>query len=231
MKSLSVPKPVPAGARRARRVQAFTLPEMMVAVSVVIIMLLGVIFTWLFCLKWDELICSKLGGTEMSRMGFDQLTTDIRSAKWWKIGSSTNNGTTVSFTACTNMMNQVGNAIELMSTSATNCTAYVIYFFDTNSLHTNACWLCRWTNGAPTVQILAQYLTNSGTLGNGPTNTSMTFYAEKYDGTLAQDWQYKYAIVTTMEFCQYQYPLTKVGPGNYYDYYCIRLKAASHSPN
>ena len=110
----------------------------------------------------------------------------------------------------------------------TNSTAWIIYYFDTN-----ACQLCRASNGVAQVQIIAQNLTNSGTLGNGvtTTNNSMTFQAEKFDGTPALDWQYKYMIVTTMEFCQYQYPLTRVGAGYYYNYYRIQLKAASHCPN
>ena len=87
------------------------------------------------------------------------------------------------------------------------------------------------SNGVAQVRIIAQSLTNSGTLGNGTTNTSMTFEAQKFDGTPAQDKQYKYMIVTTMEFCQYQYPLTRVGPGYYFNYYRIQLKAASHCPN
>jgi hypothetical protein len=87
------------------------------------------------------------------------------------------------------------------------------------------------TNGVATIKIVAQSLTNSGTFGNGTTNTSMTFEAQKFDGSPAQDLQYKYLIVTTMEFCQYQYPLTRVGPGYYYNYYRIQIKAASHCPN
>ena len=226
MKILPVPKPVPAGAHRARRAQAFTLAEMMVAVFISVFMVLGIIYTWMFCLRFDEVVCSKLGASDKSRIGFDQLTSDIRSSKWWKIGSGANNGTTLTFAACGNATNQVGNAIQLSLSSDTNSTAYVIYCFDTN-----ACSLYRQTNGVQTIQIIAQNLTNSGILGNGLTNTSMTFHAEQYNGAFAQDWQYKYTIVTTMEFCQYQYPLTKVGPGYYYDYYRIQLKAASHSPN
>jgi hypothetical protein len=38
-------------------------------------------------------------------------------------------------------------------------------------------------------------------------------------------------IAAMMEFSQYQYPLTMVGPGYYYNYYCIQIKAASHCPN
>ena len=222
MKTLSVVKRLPAGAGRGRWARAFTLAEMMVAMFIFVFMVLGVIYVWIFGMRYDELSCSKLGASDMSRMGFDLLTRDIRAAKWWKVG----NGISTNFTVCGNATNQVGNALKLCASGDTNSTAYVIYYFDTN-----ACQLCRLSNGLPAIQIIANSLTNSGILGNGPTNTSMTFHAEQYNGTLAQDWQYKYAIVTTMEFCQYQFPLTKVGPGYYYDYYRIQLKAASHCPN
>jgi hypothetical protein len=222
MKTLSVVKRLPAGAGRGRWARAFTLAEMMVAMFIFVFMVLGVIHVWMFGMRYDQLSCSKLGASDMSRRGFDLLTRDIRASKWWKVG----NGISTNFTVCGNATNQVGNALKLSASGDTNSTAYVIYYFDTN-----ACQLCRLSNGLPAIQIIANSLTNSGILGNGATNTSMTFHAEKYDGTLAQDWQYKYAIVTTMEFCQYQFPLTKVGPGYYYDYYRIQLKAASHCPN
>jgi len=222
MKTLSVVKPPPAGADRGRLAQAFTLAEMMMAVFIFVFMVLGVIYVWMFGMRFDELACSKMGASDKSRMGFDLLTGDIRAAKWWKVG----NGIGTNFTVCGNATNQIGNAVKLSASSDTNSTAFVIYYFDTN-----ACQLCRLSNGVATIQIIAQNLTNSGILGNGPTNTSMSFHAEKYDGTLAQDWQFKYTIVSTMEFCQYQYPLTMVGPGYYYNYYRIQLKAASHCPN
>jgi Tfp pilus assembly protein PilW len=232
MKNPLILQPAPPGARRARRTRAFTVAEMMVAVFIFVFMVLGIIYVWMFCLKYDEVVCSKLGASEKSRMGFDELTGDIRAAKWWKVGSATSfNGTSVPFTACGNATNQFGNAVKLSASGDTNSSAYVIYYFDTNNVNTNACWLCRWSNGLPTVQILAQNLTNSGLIVNGASNTSMTFQAQQYSGSNALDWQYKYMIVTTMEFCQYQYPLTRVGPGYYYNYYRIQLKAASHCPN
>ena len=215
MRVFSVSTHVAVNARQARREQAFTLAEMMTAVSIFVFMTLGIIYTWLFCLRYDELVNSKLGASDKSRVSFDMLTGEIRAAKWWKIGT----GTATSFTACGNAMNQVGNAVRLSANSDTNSTAYVTYYFDTDQ-----CQLCRVTNGVATVQVLAASLTNAS--GN-----SMQFSAQKFDGTLAQDWQYKYMIAATMEFCQYQYPLTRVGPGYYYNYYCIQIKAASHCPN
>src|ERR1017187_8557342 len=222
MKTLPNVELMSAGAGHGRRAQAFTLAEMMISVFIFVFMVLGVIYVWMFAMRYDELSCSKLGASDKSRMSFDILTSDIRAAKWWKVGT----GNDTSFTACVNATNQVGNALKLSSSGDTNSPAYIIYYFDTA-----ACQLCRLSNGVPTIKIIAQSLTNSGTLGNGTTNTSMSFYAENYDGTRAMDWQYKYAIVTTMEFCQYQYPLTKVGPGYYYNYYRIQIKAASHCPN
>lgn len=215
MKTASVINPVPARAPRSRRTQAFTVTEMMVAVSLFVFLALGVIYAMLFGMRYDQLVCSKLGASEKSRMSFDLVTGDIRSAKWWKIG----NGDNTSFTACGNATNQVGNAIKLAATGDTNSAAYIVYYFDTSN-----CQLCRRSNNVATIQIIAQSLTNVS--GN-----SMSFQAQKYDGSLAQDWQYKYMIVATMEFCQYQYPLTRVGPGYYYNYYRIQLKAASHCPN
>jgi hypothetical protein len=222
MKLHAFPKPLPAPARQARRTQAFTVAEMMVSVFIFVFMAIGVIYAMIFGMRYDQLVLSKLGASEKSRMSFDLLTSDIRSAKRWSIG----NGDKSSYTAVGNAASQVGNALELWLDANTNANAFVRYYFDTNN-----CQLCRMTNGVATIMIVAQSLTNSGTFGNGTTNTSMTFEAQKFDGSPAQDLQYKYLIVTTMEFCQYQYPLTSVGPGYYYNYYRIQLKAASHCPN
>src|ERR1035438_53043 len=145
----SLLKPMPAGARRARGTRAFTVAEMMVAVFIFVFMVLGIIYVWMFALRYDELVCSKLGASEKSRMSFDLLTGDIRSAKWWKVGTGTNNGTTIVFTACGNQMDQVGNALKLSASGDTNSTAFIIYCFDTN-----ACNLYRMSNGVTPFRIV-----------------------------------------------------------------------------
>ena len=38
-------------------------------------------------------------------------------------------------------------------------------------------------------------------------------------------------LAASMEFCQYQYPLTKVGPGYFYDSYKSEFKLSSHVPD
>ena len=106
MKLPSVLKPRATGASRPPRAQAFTLPEMMIAVLVFIMMILALIGVWMFGLRWDQLVCSKLGASEKSRIGFDTLTTDIRAAKMWRIGT---NGTKTTFSPLANQANLVGN--------------------------------------------------------------------------------------------------------------------------
>jgi prepilin-type N-terminal cleavage/methylation domain-containing protein len=225
MKTPRLPKPKPASALRRRRARAFTLPEMMVAVSIFVVMVLGIIYTMLFGMRYDQLVCSKLGASDKSRMSFELLTGEIRAAKSWSIGNGNQNG----FTPCGNATAQVGNALSLTNSGST--ISWVRYWFDTNR-----CQLYRRTSGAATIQTIAQNLTNTGLTG-----LSMAFHAEKRFNTnlvtsitssdILQDLEYKYVVATTMEFCQYQYPLTRVGPGYYYNYYCIQIKAASHCPN
>jgi prepilin-type N-terminal cleavage/methylation domain-containing protein len=230
MKNPRLSKPKPASVLGCRRARGFTLPEMMVAVSIFVFMTLGIIYTMLFGMRWDELVCSKLGASDKSRLSFDLLTGEIRAAKSWSIGNIGNNDKT-SFTPCGNATAQLGNALSLTNSAGT--TSWVRYWFDTNN-----CWLCRGTNNgvATSYQIITQNLTNTGLTG-----LSMAFHAEKrFNANLVtsittndilQDLEYKYVVATTMEFCQYQYPLTRVGPGYYYNYYCIQIKAASHCPN
>jgi len=187
--------------------------DMMVATSIFSLVVLGVVYTQMFCMRLDELANSKMGASDSSRRGFDVLTSDIRCAKTWFIGT----GNQSSFTPCGNATNQIGNALQISYTTDTN--TFVRYFFDTNR-----CQLCRMPSGAASYSVIARSLTNASGLG-------MRFEAQKYDGTMLQDLQFKYVIVTTLEFAQYQYPLTRVGPGLYYDYYKLQFKVASHNFN
>jgi hypothetical protein len=147
----------------------------------------------------------------------------------WAIGNY-NNG---AFTACGNAVSQIGNAIQISYSTVTNTWGTcIVYYFDTNSTPAN--WkLCRLTNSTGPAQVIAQNLTNV-------TGMSTLFYAQRFNGAqvtnisssdISQDLEYKYVIATTLEFAQYQYPLTKVGPGYHYNYYRLQFKVASHCPN
>jgi hypothetical protein len=197
-----------------------TMVEMMVTIAIFVMLVTAFISANIFGLRYDQLVCSKLGASEQSRRSFEKLTSDIRASKIWRIGT----GSQTTFTPVSNASLMIGNALQLSLTTDTN--VFIRYYFETNgpsTIQPNG-RLVRITSGGEYL-VCAQYLTNAS-------GTSMVFQAQNYLGTGAlNDYQYKYVIDTLMEFYQFQFPKTYVGPGYYYDYYRIDLKAASHSPS
>jgi Tfp pilus assembly protein PilW len=197
-----------------------TMVEMMVTIAIFVMLVTAFISANIFGLRYDQLVCSKLGASEQSRRSFEQLTSDIRASKIWRIGT----GNQSSFTSVSNASLMSGNALQLSLTTDTN--VFIRYYFETNGPSTTQPngRLVRMTSSGEFL-VCAQYLTNAS-------GTSMVFQAQNYLGTgVLNDYQYKYVIDALMEFYQYQFPKTVVGPGYYYDYYRIDLKAASHSPS
>jgi prepilin-type N-terminal cleavage/methylation domain-containing protein len=192
---------------RSRR--AFTLVEMLVTMGLFTLVVVGLVYAQMFGMRQDQLIQSKLGASDHSRRGFDVMTEDIRAAKIWNIG----NGSAGSFTAITNGDPQIGNALEIYTT--TNTSAYVRYYFDTNRGE-----LYRYHSRDGTTKKIAEYLTNT-----------MYFRAEDYRGNVQTTLSHKGVINVALQFYQYQYPLTQVGSSYYYDYYAMQFRITPHVPD
>lgn len=202
-------------APRPSSTAGMTLVELMVAMSIFALVSIGLLYTHLFCLRQDELVNSKLGASDQSRRGFDLLTRDVRSAKIWEVGNST--GST-NFSPIALGAAQQGNALRLSYT--TNFSDGVLYYFDTTDLADDGGKLYRVKQTSGDTTQLARYLTNA-----------LYFRAEDYRGATQTNRTHKGVIKVRMEFAQYQYPLTKVGPGYLYDYYKIEYKLTSHIPD
>ena len=198
-----------AGAQRTRRTAGLTLPEMMVATAVFGFAVMGFVYCQLFGMRQDQLVNSKIVASEQARLSFNDLANDIRSAKIWAVG----NGNLSAFTPLPMGTNQQGTALRLSMTTDTN--QFYVYYFDTN-----ACTLIRGHSGSGTTKVLARYLTNT-----------MYFQAQRYNGQIQTDLNHKGVIDVVMQFCQYQYPITRIGPGNYYDYYKMELRLTPHAPD
>jgi hypothetical protein len=181
----------------------------MVASAVFSLTVIGFVYCQMFGMRQDQLVNSKIGASEQARLSFNELANDIRAAKIWQIG----NGDLSSFTGIPLGTNQRGNAIKLSMTTDTN--KYYLYYFNTNKR-----WLLRGHSGSTNVTCLAQHLTNT-----------MYFQAQNYRGDNQTDLTHKGVINVKMEFCQYQYPLTKVGPGYYYDSYKTELRLTPYAPD
>jgi hypothetical protein len=196
-------------AARARQQAGLTLTETMVAAAVFGLTVVGFVYCQMFGMQQDELVNSKLGASDLARMTFNDLGNNIRAAKSWQIG----NGNLSSFTGIPLGTNQHGTALKLSLTADTN--QYYLYYFDTNN-----CQLLWGHSGSPTTNYLAQYLTNT-----------MYFQALTCQGSNQTSLTYKGVVDVVMQFCQYQYPLTKVGPGYYYDYYKMEMRVTPHVPD
>lgn len=198
----------------------FTLIEAMLASSIMVLVIAALLSAHIMGLRQNELLESKAGASDTSRRVLNQLPVDIRSSKMWFVGNMS--GT--NFVANTNIT--AGTAIQLCTT--TNGSSYILYYFDLSNSNNSDGHLLRYISASGSTVLLASNLVNW--LGGG-----YSFRIEDYNGTPAVDTgtpgrSYKSVIHTTLQFCQFQYPLTAVGTNALYDYYKIEFKATPHLP-
>ena len=199
-----------SASRHWRRQRALTLVEMMISMSIFGMVILGFIVLQIFGMRQNQLVESKLGANDQARKLLEKMGMEIRSAKRWEVGNVS--GST--FTEVPDGQAQRGTGLRIFSSSDTN--TYIQYFFNTNTrtLH-------RLQSGVAGTRLVAQQLTNN-----------MTFQAEDYRGAVqtAGTGLWRNCIRVILEFAEYQYPLTKVGPGYMYDYYKVEFKVSPHCP-
>lgn len=190
--------------------QAFTLVETMVTMSLFSLVVIAFVYAHMFGLKQDQLVQSKLGASDQSRRGFDLLANDVRAAKIWGICNGDQSG----YTDIDNGTAQQGNALHVSLT--TNTSVYILYYFDATG---GALYRMHSPANSPTT-VIAKNLTNV-----------MYFRAENHRGDIQTNLTHKGVINVRLEYCQYQYPLTLVGTGYYYDYYKMEFRLTPHVPD
>jgi len=193
------------------RPSAFTLVEVMIAMTIMVMTLVGVLAVQFYGMKLFELTKSKLGASDDARKAIDLLCTEIRSAKIIKIGNGGLGAT--NFTECTDYTPQQGSAIQIYATTNTN--TFVRYYWDstTNQLQ-------RAFNGITTRTVVASFITNSG-----------IFTSEDAFGNTNTVQIHNHVISMKLQFYQIQYPIIQIGPGNYYDYYQLSTKITKRTSN
>ncbi|MBP7826999.1 MAG: prepilin-type N-terminal cleavage/methylation domain-containing protein [Verrucomicrobia bacterium] len=196
-------------ARSRRGLRALTLPELLVTVAIFSLVAMATVYGHLFGLRQNQLVVSKLGASDQSRAAFDKMTLDIRAAKIWEMG----NGDPNSFVPIPNGTAQIGTALKLCLTADTN--RYILYYFNTAQGE-----LRRYQSETAISTLVAQYLTNS-----------MYFRAEDYRGNVQTDLTHKGVINVMLQFFQYQYPTTLVGPNCLYDFYKLEFRVTPHVPD
>lgn len=196
-----------------RTQQAFTLIEIMVAMAIFTLVMIGTIYSHLFGLKMRQITSSKLGASDEARTAISKLTEEIRAASWIEVGNVGTDGSVL-----TNFMEiepgefQQGNAIKIMPI-LNNSNVFSIYYWETN-------WFKKITNGASANAsfVIAHSISNQ-----------MIFTSEDYLGHTNLTQSGSRLISMTLSFYQLQYPTVEIGPGQFYDFYQLRTKITRRS--
>jgi len=212
MKTLQASKSF-LSARKAASQWALTLIELMVTMVIFTLVVLALISVHLFGMKYDSTVGSALGASDQSRMSLGLLLSEIRKSKNYNIGYLT--GT--NFTGDAAGVPQQGNTLKLFWTQNGDTNHYVQYTLDAASTE-----LRRSESGFSGYDVVAQYLTNTTVFGAN----SNLFVSEDISGAVQTTVNAKWLVHVTLQFYQYKYPKTLVGPGRYYDYYKMEFKAA-----
>jgi len=184
---------------------AFTMAEFLVMLSVFMMVITGTLAVQLFGLKVSSKMQIKLNATDDARQTMGTLVEDIRSATSMAIG----NGTMTTFTNATDGSNQVGNALMIFPSSDTN--VWIRYFYNkANNL------LEKTTNGASSYYVSA----------NNITNDTVLFKEEDYLGNVITNKSPIAIVNVTLSFTKLVSPLVPIGPGNYFDFYQLKLRVS-----
>ncbi len=183
--------------------RAFTITEVMVSASLLMLVMAGVIGANLFGLRMMQITRAKLGANDEARKAISKLVKEVRSAKLVKVGA----GSMTTFVEVGADSQQKGSALQLYPV-VNNTNQFIRYFWDSADNR-----LKRTTNGASSVAIIASYITNSA-----------VFSCEDYAGNILTNNQNNRVVSLTMQFYQIEYPLVSIGAGRYYDFYQLRTK-------
>jgi type II secretory pathway pseudopilin PulG len=185
-----------------RREHAFTLPELLTASTLLVLILASALGMHLFGLRMQRIAETKLSATAGARRALNGVRDQIREAKSLQVG----NGDASDFTPIPDETDQMGNAIQVYPT--TNTANFVRYYLDSE----DQCLKSVSSDGGGEV-ILARFVTNQ-----------VAFQAEDFQGNVLQDNQNNRVVRMTLEFYQWEFPVATVGPGCLYDYYRLQTR-------
>lgn len=180
---------------------AFTLIELMVTMSIMLIVILGVVASYIFGLKMYAVTEAKLGASSDARRTIDSLADDIRSAWQVQVGD----GNLTQFTESPPGQNQTGSALQI-SRSGTNASDWVRYFYNPAT----SC-LEKTVNGLSSTVVVSH-----------PLATNTLFTCEDASGNVLTDNSNNRVIGVTLPIRQFQN--VSVGPSSYFDSYQLTTK-------
>ena len=162
----------------------------------------GVVYSHVMGMRLNAITMAKLGVDQQARLAFNRLQDEVRSATTVQIG----NGSSNSFTAISNGVAQAGMAVQIYPT--TNNASWIRYYYESNFNE-----LRRVETSLTTPRTIAQYLTNS-----------TIFQTEDHLGNVLTGPANNRVLSISLRFYQLQYPQTRIGTNNAYDFYQLQAK-------
>ena len=174
--------PVSSSGRSAAVVlaAAFTLPEMLIAITLFMLLVVGIISANLFGLRMYQIAENKLDASDRARKAVGKMTDEIRTCKSTWVGSVSNGV----FVARLDGEIQTGGG--LMICPGTNTANYIMYFLNPTDRSFR-----RTTSVPVTTSIVARNVTNS-----------VVFCAEDHLGNVLSNNQNNRVIHVALEFYQ-----------------------------
>lgn len=171
-----------SGRRRFIPVQGFTLPEILIATMVFLLMVGGIIAANLFGLRMFQITETKLNATTWSRQTIEKIAGEIRTCDSVWVGNV--NATNGEFVTLLDGETQRGTALLIYPTTATN--KFTIYFVNPSDQTFR-----RTTDQPGTARILADSVTNTA-----------IFAAQDLSGNVLTNNQNNRVIHLALEFYQ-----------------------------
>jgi len=177
---LSVPFSRSGPGRSAKPSQGFTLPEILIAMTVFVLVVVGIVSANLFGLKMFQITKAKLKAVEWSRRTFGQITEEVHICDTVYVGNMTNGV----FAALLDGEMQQGSSLLIYP--GTNTASYIVYYFNSSDQTFR-----RTTDQSGTAVILAESVTNG-----------MMFSAQDFSGNVLTNSVNNRVIHLKLEFSQ-----------------------------
>ncbi len=197
----------PSAGNRTGSARAFTLPEVMIASSVMLLVVGGILAGNSFGMRMLSIVQPKLVAHEKARTLITLLSSDIGQAKYVRVG----NGDAVSFNVIPDDSQKQGNAIQIYPSNDTN--DFIRYFHDSGD---NT--LKRMTNDPASAVPVANAVDND-----------QVFTAEDYQGGPLTNEQPRVIVGVVLNYSELEGSGTPVGTNNYFTAYVLNIKVAAGS--
>lgn len=175
---------------------AFTIPELLLALSIFLVCVLGIVTLQILGLKMSAISASKMESTQASLKTLNSVRNQVLGANSVLVG----NGDSNSFTATgTN-----GNALQVYPT--TSSSNYLRFYLSTED---NKLYELNNSNETSTLKVIAPNVTNE-----------TVFQTVDFQGNTSSSSREHYAIKMTLQFAQLDYKV----PTNKWEYYTLETE-------